>query len=80
MRGAPPRFAAPMAEEPEEDYDAEPRAPTEFALRSLFMQFVTIADGKLDEFLRAPLVSSASPVSPRSRRIHRSACRNQNRY
>ncbi|KAH7105208.1 cell morphogenesis N-terminal-domain-containing protein [Auriculariales sp. MPI-PUGE-AT-0066] len=58
LRGAPQRFAASAkAEEPEEDYDAEPRAPTEFALRSLFVQFVTIADGKLEEFLRAPLES-----------------------
>lgn len=35
---------------------AEPRAPTEFALRALFTDFVQIADSKLDEFLKAPLV------------------------
>ncbi|EJD54741.1 hypothetical protein AURDEDRAFT_79755 [Auricularia subglabra TFB-10046 SS5] len=52
-----------VASEDEEDDaapPAEPRAPTEFALRALFMQFVTISEGKLDEFLRAPLDAEPS--------------------
>ncbi|KZV99602.1 hypothetical protein EXIGLDRAFT_698301 [Exidia glandulosa HHB12029] len=49
------------ADEDEAAVNAEPRAPTEFALRALFTDFVQIADTKLDEFLKAPLEANGEP-------------------
>jgi len=41
----------------EEKVVMDPKTPSEFALHAVFIRFVALAERKIDNFLRAPLVS-----------------------
>lgn len=40
----------------------DPKTPSDFALHAVFIRFVTSAEGKIDSFLRQPLVRLLSPL------------------
>lgn len=52
------RSDTPPTDLEEEKVVMDPKTPSDFALHAVFIRFVTLAERKIDNFLRHPLVSA----------------------